>query len=561
MMPKLTIGMAHYDDYDGLWGTIQGLRTTHHEVMAECEIVVVDNNPSSPDGRRAKDLVKSWLAPHMNAKYFPCSEVHGTSAPRDRVFREASGDAVMCIDCHIHVVPGAIKRLIDYYDRYPDTRDLLSGPLLYDDLVNMATHFEDEWSDRMRGVWAFDERGRDIDADPFEIPAMGLGLFSCRQDAWLGFNPAFTGFGGEEYYIHEKYRQAGAKCLCLPFLRWPHRFADESEASRKPPPYLVTIQDRVRNYIIGHKELGIPLDRAKEHFLSLGMPEAEWNGIEQAVDRGIPWPRKESGCCGQQASLETLEALYATARDTPSDIHAHCEKLRELASQCDHVVDMGKRHEVSSIAMMAGQPKEMTLVSPRLTPAIKMVHKQRGQTRFSHMPGDSLSTSFASADMLFVDTHHNAQQLTAELERHACNVKRWIVMHDTEIHGEVGDDGGPGLLVALRQFMMDHPEWSVVYHTQDNNGLTVIGCDARDKPDLPPTVEMGAAFVKAFLGHVADGMKKTDHPALKERLVTCTLCDQRVDNRCSVCGCFSEEKAAWRSEVCPLGKWPKLEAT
>lgn len=35
----------------------------------------------------------------------------------------------------------------------------------------------------------------------------------------------------------------------------------------------------------------------------------------------------------------------------------------------------------------------------------------------------------------------------------------------------------------------------------------------------------------------------------------CSLCDQRNDDRCSVCGCFLAEKAAWRSSECPLGKW------
>ena len=43
----------------------------------------------------------------------------------------------------------------------------------------------------------------------------------------------FREFGGEEWYIHEKYRQAGAKCLCLPFLRWQHRFADPAAGRRE----------------------------------------------------------------------------------------------------------------------------------------------------------------------------------------------------------------------------------------------------------------------------------------------------------------------------------------
>ncbi|MGL1784034.1 hypothetical protein ACSTG0_23510, partial [Vibrio parahaemolyticus] len=69
-----------------------------------------------------------------------------------------------------------------------------------------------------------DPAGAEPDLPPFEIPMQGMGLFACRRDAWAGFNPDFRGFGGEEGYIHEKFRQRGGKVLCLPFLRWMHRF-------------------------------------------------------------------------------------------------------------------------------------------------------------------------------------------------------------------------------------------------------------------------------------------------------------------------------------------------
>ena len=44
-------------------------------------------------------------------------------------------------------------------------------------------------------------------AAPFEMGMQGLGVFACRKAAWPGFNPRFSGFGGEEGYIHEKIRR------------------------------------------------------------------------------------------------------------------------------------------------------------------------------------------------------------------------------------------------------------------------------------------------------------------------------------------------------------------
>ena len=54
---------------------------------------------------------------------------------------------------------------------------------------------------------------------------------------------------------------------------------------------------------------------------------------------------------------------------------------------------------------------------------------------------------------------------------------------------------------------------------------------------------------------VTDGLQKADGPELQRRLEVCSLCDQRNDDRCSVCGCYLAEKASWRSSECPLGKW------
>ena len=57
--------------------------------------------------------------------------------------------------------------------------------------------------------WGDDPRGADPTAPGFDIPMHGLGLFACRRAAWPGFHPKFRGFGGEEGYIHEKFRQCG----------------------------------------------------------------------------------------------------------------------------------------------------------------------------------------------------------------------------------------------------------------------------------------------------------------------------------------------------------------
>ncbi len=276
---KLTIGMATYDDYDGVYFTLQAIRLYHSEVLGGVEFVVIDNNPDGPCGDALRDL-GNWIA---NYRYVAKGGISGT-AIRDCVFQEALGRFVLCLDCHVLVSGGAVKRLIDYFDADPETGDLLQGPLIYDDLGGYSTHFAPQWRDGMYGTWESDPRGADPDAPPFEIPMQGLGLFACRRGAWPGFNPDFRGFGGEEGYIHEKFRQRGGRTLCLPFLRWVHRFARPLGTS-----YPVRWEDRVCNYLIGFREVGWDTAPIVAHFREL-LGEPLWALVVARLDRADDGP-------------------------------------------------------------------------------------------------------------------------------------------------------------------------------------------------------------------------------------------------------------------------------
>lgn len=241
----LTVGMAVYDDYDGAYFTALALRLFHPEVADRVDILVLDNNPHGPAGGPLSQLEDN--IPHL--RYLPIDYVKGT-AVRDLIFREAQTEWVLCVDCHVLLAPGSLARLLEYIDANPDCRDLLQGPLLWDDTTQVSTHMEPVWKG-LFGTWGSDPRGQNPDQAPFEITMHGLGLFGCRKDAWVGFNPRMRGHGGEEGYLHKKFRAAGRRTLCLPFLRWTHRFDRPGGV-----PYPIPAADRVRNYLIGWEETG-----------------------------------------------------------------------------------------------------------------------------------------------------------------------------------------------------------------------------------------------------------------------------------------------------------------
>jgi len=262
-MRKLTIGMATHDDYDGVYFTIQHIRMFHKEILNDIEFVIVDNNPKSPCGHAIRELT-DWIKEPI--QYLPFTKYQSTSI-KNKVFELADTPYVLCIDCHVMLEAGSIEKLISFYDSFEDNGNLLQGPLIYDDMTSISTHFDlSTWSSHMWGTWATDDRGQHPSNSPFEIPAQGMGLFSCRKESWLGFNKEFRGFGGEEGYIHEKYRQHGKKTLCLPFLRWLHRFGRPNGAN-----YPNNLEERFRNYYIGHKELSLDISNLLNHFNDLDL--------------------------------------------------------------------------------------------------------------------------------------------------------------------------------------------------------------------------------------------------------------------------------------------------
>jgi len=239
----LTIGMATYDDFDGVYFTLQALKA--YQDLTDVELVVVDTKPES-----CKDTA---------AKYYHRPDKNGTSASRNHVFEIANGRFVMCIDCHVLLVKDSVKKLKEYLKSNMDSVDIIQGPLLYDDQKNISTHFDQQWRGQMYGTWGTDPKINIV--EKIEIPMQGLGLFCMRKSVWPQFNKGFRGFGGEEGYIHEKVRQNGGKAICLSWLKWIHRFGRP-----KGVPYPLNLKDRVVNYLIGFSELGMNYGEVIEFF-------------------------------------------------------------------------------------------------------------------------------------------------------------------------------------------------------------------------------------------------------------------------------------------------------
>ncbi|AWM38124.1 Glycosyl transferase family 2 [Gemmata obscuriglobus] len=257
MSSPLTIGMATRGEPDHVWFVLSALAANHPRV----EYLVVDNTPE-------RDPRVEAITRAVGGRYLHRPDLTGTSKPRDAVFRFARTPWAVCLDSHVILETGAVQAALDFAARNPDSRDIVSGPLVYDDGRGLSTHWKTNPGGGLWGTWDTDPRGADPAGEPFEIPMMGLGLWLMRTAAWPGFHPLFNGFGGEEGYVHEVVRRRGGRALCVPGLRWRHKFRDVSGwHNNPPPPYPLRTEDHVWNLLVGHRELGIEADQQiREHF-------------------------------------------------------------------------------------------------------------------------------------------------------------------------------------------------------------------------------------------------------------------------------------------------------
>lgn len=291
--PVLTIGMPVHSDFDGTFFSVQALRLFHREALGRVQILVVDGNPQSPHGLATARFCAN-AGPSV--KYLPAPEANGTAQTKELVFTHAQTEFVMCMDCHVLLEPGAVSQLISFLET--DEGNLLQGPMVYDDLKTISTHMDQVWRGGMLGIWGTDERGRNPESPPFEIKAQGMGVFACRKDAWPSFHPLFKGFGGEECYIHEKFRQKGKKTLCLPFLRWSHRFGRPDGI-----PYPNILEDRIFNYVVGHLELGLEIQPIYDHFKDQLDPQDLTRTMEASAQAFWEWQDQNEKCLFPEETL------------------------------------------------------------------------------------------------------------------------------------------------------------------------------------------------------------------------------------------------------------------
>jgi glycosyltransferase involved in cell wall biosynthesis len=521
---KLTIGMPHYDDYRGVYMTVQALKL--YQDMTDVEVLVVDNSPNHPSGKQCQVLLDHFKG-DFNTRYVPMVESRGPAHAKNEVIRQASGDTVLVMDCHVMLGKDAVRRLKEY----PIDDSFYTGPLLMDDCRTVCTHFDMLWRGGMWGIWShawqhpdgtyfsvyhntdkyceyfdfsFSRKklnldlpvikydgtwqarllaagckmvGTNPDDPPFKVPAQGCGLFVVKKDSWLGFNDSFYGFGGEEGYIHAKYLREGRPTICLPFMRWNHYFRRGNEV-----PYEVVMQDRIRNYVIGFQELGLDYTPIKSEFVPKHMSEREWEAL---VHNPVAYVRQGAQKASEPPSnLDNPEKLYNWAKDQNNKEYPpdYLTSLRSYSSVSPKILDISDK-SFSTLAMMAGLPETLHCYKKQRDRAIdhigafsKCDFKLTAESIFEQK-------DLPNYDLIYVEpspaTH---DQLFAILMFLGGKSNRYIAISGVTQNQFKGVDNKGGFAYALREFCKLNPDWFAADYVPQGAGLAVLSKNPVDKP-------------------------------------------------------------------------------
>jgi hypothetical protein len=141
------------------------------------------------------------------------------------------------------------------------------------------------------------------------------------------------------------------------------------------------------------------------------------------------------------------------------------------------VTEFGVRWGHSTLGFMLGGPRRLTsydINSEKIIPVdmlTEAAHDLNVDWRF--VCGNTLEITIEPCDVLLIDTVHTGAQVAAELARHADNVRRFILLHDTAMMFRTDDCNSTDIWDAIIAFV-NHGYWRIAKHYANNNGLTVL---------------------------------------------------------------------------------------
>lgn len=206
----------------------------------------------------------------------------------------------------------------------------------------------------------------------------------------------------------------------------------------------------------------------------------------------------------KEAWIGQHREIYNLANTPGCDITEHVSTLIKYGRKCDHIVEMGVRYGWSTRSFLFTEPKRLHSfdkypwnsishygADPKTGNFYYNYYKQLYKDKVDFVMTLADTTSMdpvEECELLFIDTFHHRDALSAELNLHGNRAEKFIIIHDTETYGERGEEDfngtfvkwkstsepGTGLWHAINPWLESNPHWSIAHHYKNNNGLTIL---------------------------------------------------------------------------------------
>jgi hypothetical protein len=202
------------------------------------------------------------------------------------------------------------------------------------------------------------------------------------------------------------------------------------------------------------------------------------------------------------ADMINLRNKYESLCKEKSDINEHLPTLYNLAKDCESIIELGVRGVVSSYALTYGLVNNNSNIKKILLNDIQkcdinelLIHTKKLNIDVSYQWINDLDLEIKdNYDMTFIDTWHVYAQLKRELNKFSQFTNKYIIMHDTEVDGILGetirnkwnardqskntgfniDEINKGLKPAIDEFLTNNKSWKLKQKFTNNNGLTIL---------------------------------------------------------------------------------------
>lgn len=200
-------------------------------------------------------------------------------------------------------------------------------------------------------------------------------------------------------------------------------------------------------------------------------------------------------------SLIQLKEYFFSLVELQTDINEHLFTLFDYAKRSESACELGVRSGISTAALAFGllrngKPKQKLLsvdiVDCAKTNALQLANQCGLDAAF--VQANSATIDLPEVDLLFIDSWHCFGHLRRELAKHHKQVRKWIILHDTNVYSRTSDSvrmecdlinlaeqSGytieeiyKGLSFAVDEFLKATPEWTTEIIHEHNHGLTIL---------------------------------------------------------------------------------------